>query len=627
VVSKGSLDAPLDVPFYEGGSLGATDNLSMPVSVDGRPYLLDLALGYPNDHFHRASVQLLNTQQAQGNQDTANVPPEVWRRSIESWHQGAGQSRYDRSDSLPARCHLSNGVDPWQKFGFNLLHETTSLFSLTGGLQAILCSIDVALFTAVGTTVRYYATVLTAPTTHTSPATVLNLVTDGENLYTLCSNGVIEKRDSAGTWTTFYTVPSLVATGKTMFTYVKGHLLVGNGPTLLDVTNPALVQTVLTHPLASWWWRDATEGLSVIYVLGGTGDRWHIHRMSINSSATLLDPPIVAATLPDGEIAYTIATYLGYVLIGVHYGFRFGMPDSSGQVTYGQIVKTPGPVLCFEGQDRFVWFGLSILSGSGSETLYATVGGLGRMDLSAFVAPMTPAATSDLMGTAVGVTRNVVTVGGSLDGIGHRVFSVDNVGIFVEQDTLVASGWLSMGALNYNSTDKKMGLYVQVFHDPLAGGSVELDTQSDSDGASWQNLGVNSTSGTSSINNVPYPYPFFTVEPRVVLTRSAADHTVGPRVTRLEFRAIDIPGRSSEWHIPLAVFEDQVYDGVQSTYPVQDDLDFLIQLVESRRAFTYREAAQTWILHATDFTWAPNKLTSDGRSFQGTFVLIARELT
>ena len=618
-----SLSKPLDTPLYTGVITAANDDLSMPVSLDGRPFLLDLALAYPNDHFHRVSIQLLNTQQAQSNADTAQTAPEVWRRSIESWHFGAGQTRYDRSDSLPYQYHQSSGVDPWQKFGYNLLHDVSNLAVLGVGVQAILCSIDVALFTAVSTTVNYYATVLTAPVAHTSPATVYAMTTDGENLYTLCSNGVVEKRNSAGVWSTFYTVAGMTA--KFMLAYSKGHLLVGNGPVLLDITSGTAV-TVYTHPLPQWWWRDCAEGLSVIYVLGGIGDRWHIHRVGIDSTTTILQPPIVAATMPDGEIVYTIATYLGYVLIGSHYGWRFGMPDASGQVTYGQLTRTPGPVQCFEGQDRFVWFGLSFLNGQ-TAIFAQTNAGLGRMDLSTFSNPSTPASASDLMGTGQGVTRSVVTVGGALDGIGHRVFSVDGVGIFVEQDTLVPSGWLTMGLLNFNSTDKKMGLYAQVFHDPLAGGTVEFDTSADFDNGGWQNLAVNAGALTSSLGNVTYPNAFYTVEVRTILTSDTATHLLGPRITRCEFRAIDVPGRSSEWHIPLALNEDTLSDGVQQTRAVEDDYAFLMSLVESRKAFVYREAAQTWTLHATDFTWAPNKLTSDGRNFQGTFVLLARELT
>ena len=622
-----SLSSPLDTPLSSSTAAAAassTDNLSMPVSLDSRPFLLDLALGYPNDHFHRTSVQLLNTQQAQSGQDSAQTPPEVWRRSIESFHQGAGQSRYDRTDSLPYSFHQSSGIDPWQKFGFNLLNDTTKLFDLAG-LQAILCSIDVALFTAVGTTVRYYATVLTAAVSHTSPATVLAMVTDGENLYTLCSNGVVEKRDSAGTWTTFATVASLVAT-KWMLAFTKGHLIVGNGPLLIDVTS-GTPTTIYTHPLSAWWWRDAAEGLNVVYVLGGTGDRWHIHRVGIDATTTALQPPIVAASLPEGEIAYTIGTYLGYVLIGVHYGWRFATPDNLGQLTYGQITRTPGPVLCFEGQDRFVWFGLSLLGGQTATDLYSTVAGLGRADLSTFSSTVTPASASDLMGTGLGVTRSVVTVGGSLDGMGKRVFSVDGVGIFVEQSYLVASGWLSTGILNFNSTDSKMGLYAQVFHDPLTGGTVEFDTQSDKDFGGWQNLGTNPTLNSTTMGNIPYGLDFYTVEMRIKLTRSATNTALGPRISRIEFRAIDIPGRSTEWHIPLMLSEDTVNEGVQSTTSVIDDYTFLMNLVETRKPFAYREAAQSWTLHATDFTWAPNKLTSDGTAFQGTFVMIARELT
>jgi TolB-like protein len=64
-------------------------------------------------------------------QDTSDLPGEqslnpddLWRRSFESWHRGAGQTDFDWADSDEFRFRSSLGVDPWTKRRLSLLNET-----------------------------------------------------------------------------------------------------------------------------------------------------------------------------------------------------------------------------------------------------------------------------------------------------------------------------------------------------------------------------------------------------------------------------------------------------------------------------------------------------------------------
>ena len=59
---------------------------------------------------------------------------------------------------------------------------------------------------------------------------------------------------------------------------------------------------------------------------------------------------------------------------------------------------------------------------------------------------------------------------------------------------------------------------------------------------------------------------------------------------------------------------------------MESDNDFLIGLVQSRAPFEYREGDRKWTLHATDFLWQPTHPTHDEGTYQGTFILVAREL-
>lgn len=612
-----------DEPFFTGDG-SEVDDWSMPVSVNGRSFLIDTD---PTADFQRKSIKLLNTQVAQTGQDYAMDPPTVWRRSTESWHSGADQSRFDRPDSLETRFHRSVGVDPWKRYGIELLNDVIPLKGIGLTEKAMLVSRGDILYIAVGNQVWDYASVLDpTPTVHALPSPVVSMCSDGENVYILCDNGVVQMHNSSEVWSTFYTEPGLNP-AKAMLAYVKGFIVLGNGPALKNITSGAAVLIYL-HPLTSWWWREAAEGLSVIYILGGMGDRWHVHSVTIAKTGATLDPPIVAATMPDGEIAYAIQTYMGYVLIGVNSGWRFAMPDSSGALTYGQLIETSGPVRCFEGQGRFVWFGLSILSGAppNPSSIYAVNAGLGRADLSQFVAPMTPASASDLLSPGFGVTRSVVSVGGEWSGIGLRVFSVDGLGVYYQAESLVAQGWLEQGVFTFNSTDKKMGLYGQVFTEPLQG-TVEVKVGIDSDQGFWTSIGKNDNQGSVTLGNMPFPFEFNNLELRYYLNRDPARPESGPRVVRSEFRAINIPGRATEWHIPLLLYQDTNYNDAERTRSVADDYDFLMSLVRSRHLFTYREGDRIWNLHATDFMWKPNTLTSDRKTYNGTYTLIAREIT
>lgn len=621
-------------PFYLGTG-AVPDEWSLPVALDGRGFLVDLA----SDQFSRRSVDLLNTQDSRtGETDRASVPPEVWRRVMESWHQGADQARFDRDDSLPYRFNHSVGIDPWKRYGFELLNDTYNVQSIPTGERAWLESVGRTLLVAADTNATVYPDVIADDSDSTQTALGANVVdttADGQHFYVLTDNGAIHRYSTiTSSWNSAWgSVPALDP-ARAMIEFVKGFILVGNGPDLWDYTNPNAAEKVFTHRLAAWHWKAACEGLTVIYVLGGMGDRWHLHRVGIKDTGAALDPPIVAASLPEGEVGYEVASYLGYVLIGCSTGWRFGMPDQSGAVTYGQLIETPAPVRCFEGQDRFVWFGLSLETGQAADqrtldrTIYTDFAGLGRADLSTFVAPMTPAAASDLRGTSVGATTDVVTVGNESDGIGWRVFAIarsdTNGQIRVERAEKVPTGTLRSGTLAFNSNDEKMGLYVQAFHEPLHG-TVVVRVGNDRDQTPVQ-VGINDRQGSVSMDNMPYPVSFHASELEILLVRDEDDATLGPRVSRLEFRAMNIPGRATEWRIPLVLHEDTNFENIERTRDVREDYDFLMELVQTRRPFAYREGDRTWRLHATDFIWQPHHMVQDRSTYQGVFLLVAREL-
>ena len=135
VVAEQQITWPLAEPFYTGPGAVPIEEVGLPCAVNGRGFLIDFSdqPGYLY-RFRQTSVNLLNTQQAASGGDQSQVPPEVWRRSIESWNGGAGQSEYDRSDSVPTRFRSSSNVDVWTPWQVSLLHDTTQVLNLPPGV-------------------------------------------------------------------------------------------------------------------------------------------------------------------------------------------------------------------------------------------------------------------------------------------------------------------------------------------------------------------------------------------------------------------------------------------------------------------------------------------------------------
>ena len=638
---------PFSQPYYEGGIVPEIgEGNTMPVGIDGRGFVVDLISG----QFRRRSVQLINSQQQDQSQDGALLLPEVWRRYAESWHHGAGQERYDRQNSLPYRFDASEGIDPWQEWGISLLRDTKRIALLPEG-KAYMVSYGVgSLFAGSGTTIFAWNDLDIADPSNVNPDTsftadvsatqgnIVSVTSDGVVVYVLDEDGQVtqyEDTDLVDPITTpgtaLITIPSFV-TDRAFIRYVNGHLLIGAGPNLYDLVNIAGTWTLrgpggdpFTHHLPGYRWVDACAGLNSIYALGGMGDRWHVHAIGIAQDATDITVPVVAAPLPEGEVGYALGSYLGYVLVGTNTGWRFGMPASDTSLTFGRLVDTSSPVRCFEGQDRFVWFGCDTPGASAPHPPLNTQGaGLGRADLSAFTSPMTPPYASDLVSVGHwGEVRNVATVGATAQRVGRRVYTIDGDAVWMEHDRYVPSGFLEQGVSTFNTNDLKRGLYAQIYCEPLHG-KILIDAGWDE--GNFENIASVELPEATTLGNIPLNRSFTTVRLRYTLFPSTNDDAgISPRLTRAEVRGVPVVGRSSQWTIPLIVHQDINWDDTTQGRDVQSDFDMLVGLVESRRPFLYREADQTFTLYAMDFDWVPYRLTDDRQSFQGLFTLTARE--
>ena len=625
----GEITTTLSYPYHGGAataSLGGNFGNSV-VGVAGRPYLLDTTGG----RYNRRGVTVVQQRNTSDQRDILLLPQDIWRQSSESWHLGKGQSNQDRNDSLAFRYSDSFGVDPWTKYEFTLLPQTEQLggsATVYAGDVWLTTHTDYLIVVNDDTLYRYDTLSTTATASAIVPSagnTIIDVADDGHIVTTVHADGKIYKT-SDPSWT-----PALWKTeaNTTFIDWVKDYLIIGKANVLKDATKSSSPTTIYTHPDTAFRWVDATDGNQAIYVLGGIGQRWEIHKITLKDDGTGLNPAIVAARLPDGEVGYSIGRYLDFVFVGTNKGVRMATMQDNGDLTLGPILPTEKPVRCFEGQDRFVWFGISDMiqpyASLGTETYpsASAVCGLGRMDLSQFtVSALTPAFANDLF--AANETGHETT--GVVTYQDKRVFAVSDGSVYFETADKVPSGWLTQGVISFSIEDPKSALYQQLKWNPECAGRAMIDIAFDSTAfGRYANLQVTPTSIRSDNLNFN-GINFSRADIRFVLNRCPIDETKAPRISRWEFRASPIKGKASRWELPIMNYDEVEIDGVTYTRDVLVELDFLINLVESGTVFIYQESGRSYQVHARDFVWQPEKLSANGNGWQGMFTMVVEEV-
>lgn len=597
------------------------------VGIAGRPYLLDTT----TNEYVRQSVEVLQQRNTSNVRDLLLLPQGIWRQSVQSWHQGAGQSNMDRDNALPYRFKSSYGVNPWTLWEISLLPKTTILGgteSMTGPIW--LATYDAYLAVVNNNMISWYdnssASAAYATTTPCASAVVLDVAESAPAVTMLYSDGSVWTTDGpSGTPVLNGTYASASFIG-----YSKDYLIAGVLNSLYDITGGAPGSLVFQHPTAGFRWVGSAAGNSCIYVLGGVADKYVVHRVGIKDDGTGLAPAIVAATLPDGEIGHSIGSYLGFVFIGTDKGVRMAAADGNGDLTLGALLPTDGPVNCFEGQDRFVWYGNPGIDGSypslgtpDLSTVFPTAPapGLNRMDLTSFtVTELTPAYATDLVAAGVtnAETRSVVTWESK------RVFSLDSEGVWIESDELMPGGWVEQGVVSFSVEDDKTALYAQTKWEPLDG-SVYLDMSFDSLG--YSRFGEYVIQGSIKSENTQLNGVVFSrAEPRLILLPSSDDAQLGPRVTRWELRARPSRGKASRWVLPIVNHEAIDLDGATESRDTVAECNRLIDLVENGTMFVYQESGRAYQCTAVDYKWIPQRITQSGKAWEGMFILSIEEV-
>lgn len=599
--------------FYSGASTSPLVPYPFPVAVAGHPYQIQwdsTAVGVWGAKFKKTSLPLLRTQADNSNTpgEQSVSPEQFWRRSQDSWHFGAGQVHYDRANSNGNRFYSSKGVNPWDQWKVSLLNTTSNVkTSANTGLQCLVAGTYVYLVDS--SALRYSSGALSSWSSVTGmTGSPLSVASDGNTVYTANGTNGIYSGTVGGASVSFYATHSV---SMNLVRFTKSRLMAAGGGHLFNVTNSGAIsgpEILLDLSARNFTWVDIVGGQSQIYAAGYAGDKSLIYRTAIKADGTALDVPIVAAELPDGEIVASLGSYLGYILVGSNRGVRFCSVNTDGSLTLGSLTKTDNTVYCFEGQDRFVWYGLTNYDISST--------GLGRLDLTTFTSTLTPAYSSDLMADGQGAVRTVQTFNN------YRLFTVDGVGLFYETaSTPVSTGSITIGTTGYGITDPKVAMFLDIKHEPL-NGSISFAISAD--GKAAKTIGTSSVAATVSPTNTFPCRQLFGEEFQLTATLIPASN-VSPVLTRWTLRSYPAPIRTGQWDIPILLFDTVSAGGTDYALDVTVELDFLIGLHKSQKIAVLQIGNTVSQAVMYDYTWLPEAFNTNGY-VRGTFYAQFREI-
>jgi hypothetical protein len=576
-------DAFIPAPQFFGG--GTTTNLVpdvFPIAIDGHPFLIDQEAGTFTRGFEARVRDSVDQSTSPG--EAAINPQGLWRRGETSWHYGAGQKYADTAEGQDYRFYSSKGVNPWTKGQASLLNAVKESLN-SANTNLLLAVTDTRVYVLDGATLRYttdpFATSPTwTPVTGLPTGTPRDMATDGTNIYLTYAGTT----NSFGLWK--YTeagVASNVAYGHQLYyvDFVKGNLMVSGdaaGGYATDLYyNPAgnIGGDDYAHPIATWNWVSFAAGQSAIYAAGYAGTRGAIYKITI-TSAGVLDQPVVALELPSGEIPLVIYGYLGVILIGTNKGVRYAVADSNSNLTAGSLIPTSGNVVSFTADEKYVWFNWSNYDGTST--------GLGRLDLSTFIATNTPAHATDLMHTS---TANVLACATFNN---KRLFSISGDGIYVEDSAnLVASGEIVTGTYRWGIPDRKFVAKFDLRTTPLYGTitpSISLDS------GNYTEMSPHTTAlATESVATGPQS-KFIEATFKLILARGSA--TTGPTLTRWMARAYASPARSQVFRVPILMHHRLHVRDTDYYFDVESELRSLRDLVTNPRVVNYQENTETF---------------------------------
>lgn len=603
--------------FYTGTATSPLVPEIFPVAINGRPYMVDVKSAQFTRQFDQRVRDSQDTSTAPG--EAAINPQGLWRRGQNSWHFGAGQQYADIAASQDFRFYKSKGINPWTKGQLSLLNATKlALSSASTNLPMV--EVNGYLYVGDGDTLKYtqnpYASspTWTSVTTGAPAAAINDITTDGKQIYVSYVNEGVLMTTPGGASLADHYATSGGTYNYTKLGFAKGFVLGFHNDTTTSHIHAIPFAASTSHGSAVATLRDPgfvctgiTGGQNYIYVAGHSNDTGLVYKLGIKTDGTI-DVAVVALELPVGEYPTSIYGYLGSILIGTNKGVRYASADNQGNLIAGSLIPTTSKVNGFTAEDRFVWFGWTNYDGNS---------GLGRLDLSVFTTPNTPAYATDLLNTSSNEVKSLATMSGK------RIFTISGIGVIVEDTAnLVTSGEFETGIYQWGIPDDKFAPRVDVRTEPLVG--------SISAAVAVENQGYDSIGTFNLQNQTRYTYiapenKFIQAGYKFTLTRQTA--TTGPLFTRWMSRAYAAPARSRILSVPVLLHERHTIHNKDYYFDVALERDLLEELTASPRIVTYQEQGDTFSVIIEDARWQPSLVSGTDWLWEGTMTLIMRTIT
>lgn len=295
---------------------------------------------------------------------------------------------------------------------------------------------------------------------------------------------------------------------------------------------------LITHPTSFWSWVSIVETGSAVWLAGraSTSSAVYVTTVGGSGETPVLTAPAKAIELPTGEYVTAMQSYLDFLLICTNLGFRIAITDGD-RAQLGPLLWRDEPGFSVAARGDFAWVGL----GNGLTR---------RVALGITTSP-------DELDFAYANDASVIN-GGNVTAIGYiadrLTLAVNDVGVAVETDNLIESGWLRVGFARYGTLEPKFYESALLLGD-VSVGSLSLAAATTLDAYSeittqggWngsREIGLNLPGGSP---------PWEKLSLQITLNRDTT--TTGPTFEGYQLRALPAPARRQEmFSIPISLYD------------------------------------------------------------------------
>lgn len=579
------------------------------VGINGHGYMIDTQF---LEAYQSRTVDPIRRQgDSSSSVGESSLNPEgYWRRSPESWHKGAGQTRYDAADSDEDRFLSSRGVDVWTEGQLSLLEDATA-FNTTATSLTILDAVStgtgaVGIVNGGGDLHVYYSSFSSYRVVTSPQSDVTDVATDGTTVWYVDDGHLYEELVTTLEAGTAATSPWITddPTNITGVKYCGGRLLCHAGGNVYDVsaTSIATLPTALGELPGGDF--QATYANGYIYMT--TSASSDVYMTTVKSDGSGLEVPTVAGSLPTGDSVLHMYGYLNFVVFYLNIsergagqaGLRLGLAGSDGDLTFGET-------FLYGDMDQGTFVGSHMLTSGRfvylpghTGTAASAAKGLVRLDLSVVNDALVPAFASDIEVEGAAVLAEALS---------GDVYVLRQDGEVWRTDDYVSSGVLDMGDVTFSTRENKL------FLDPLdttEDGTV-THTLTTPDGTTYPNA------------NVATPEPSVSWQMALNPTTSGEDMTVQYPI----LRALPAPSPIDETTVPLLLhrtIEDR--QGAHTSVDTQAERTYLEGLRDGA-LIDFQDGAVTKTAQVIGVAWQAAQRDLNGDQWDGTAVVKLKVLS